>query len=222
MTPIFGARPWQSASEVGFFFDPQGYWILLARPTATQVSVDQSQHPAFPEFMRDSLSRAGLVAAAFEWCGPEAIPQPYRALLVHEVDMTSTLERHHGEAMTLEVLTDGRAGGYYFREVVLRGGRTGKAAEFGLIEIEIDRLPGNLREAILSGKKPLGGILNQSGLGYQSRPLGYFSVARMQLPPKLSLLGGNETFYGRLNQLLGADGGCIARILEIIPNSSKS
>ena len=155
-------------------------------------------------------------------CEPDEIPAPYRALLVHEADMTSTLERYHGEGMTLEVLTDGRAGSHYFREVLLRGGKTRTVAEFGLIEIEIDRFPSELRESILSGKKPLGGILNESGLSYQSRPLGYFSVAREHLPPKLSVLGGNDTFYGRLNQLLGADGGCLARILEIIPNSSQS
>ena len=184
--------------------------------------MDQSQQPAFPDFLRESLARAGLGAESFAWCEPSEIPDPYRELLVHEVDMTSTLERHHEEAMILEVLTDGRVGSHYFREVVLRGVETGTAAEFGLIEIEIDRFPENLRESILSGKKPLGGILNESGLGYQSRPLGYFSVAREHLPPKLSLLGGNTTFYGRLNQLLGADSGCLARILEIIPNSSKS
>ena len=97
--------------------------------------MDQLQQPVFPDFLRESLLRAGLVAEAFRGCEPTEMPEPYRSLLVHEVDMTSTLERHHGEAMALEVLADGQSGGHYFREVVLRCAQSGKAAEFGLIEI---------------------------------------------------------------------------------------
>ena len=183
------------------------------------MNPDQLQHPAFPEFLRESLSRAGLVADSFCWCDPDTIPEPYRGLLVHEVDMTSTLERHHGEAMALEVLVDGRSNGHYFREVVLRGAQSGTAAEFGLIEIEVGEFPEHLHDTILSGQQPLGGILNQSGMTYTSRPLGYFYVERSQLPPKLSALGTGETFYGRYNQLSTESGACLARILEIIPDT---
>ena len=144
---------------------------------------------------------------------------PCRELLVHEVDMTSTLERHYGEPMHLEVLVDGRTNGYYFREVVLRGAETGRAAEFGLIEIELNRFPDDLQQAILSGGQPLGGLLNENGVTYKSRPIGYFSVARGILPTKLSALGKNDLFYGRFNQLIGSDGSCLARILEILPDS---
>ncbi len=179
--------------------------------------MDQLQQPAFPEFLRESLQRAGLKAGSFVWCGPEEIPEPCRGLLVHAADMTSTLERHHGEPMTLEVLADGEAHGYYFREVILRGAKTGRSAEFGLIEIEIGQFPEDLREAILSGRQPLGGILNQSGMQYVSSPLGYFSVVRDLLPPKLSALGSEETFFGRYNQLSTKNGICLARILEILP-----
>ena len=150
------------------------------------------------------------------------MPEPFHGLLVHEVDMTSTLERHHGEQMILEVLAEGQADGYYFREVILRGGETGRAAEFGLIEIEVSQFPEDLHEAILSGRNPLGGIMNESGMPYKSQPLGYFSVVREKLPMKLSALGNGDTFYGRCNQLMRADDSCLARILEIIPRSSDS
>ena len=78
----------------------------------------------------------------------------------------------------------------------------------------------NLRQIILSGAKPLGGILNESGMIYHSRPLGYFSVARERLPPKLSALGSEEIFYGRYNQLTSPEGACLARILEILPTTA--
>jgi chorismate-pyruvate lyase len=180
--------------------------------------MDQLQQPAFPNFLRASLVRAGLDAESFVWVAPEALPEPSRSLLVHRVDMTSTLERHHGEPMALQVLVEGEEDGHYFREVILKGAHTGTPAEFGLIEIEVAQFPENLRERILSGRQPLGGILNESGMRYVSRPLGYFSVARGDLPPKLSRLGTNETFYGRYNRLSAESGICLARIVEILPD----
>ena len=194
----------------------------LPRSQFNQFSVNQLQQSAFPEFLRESLSRAGLLGDWFSWHEPEEVPEPFRELLIHEMDMTSTLERYHGEKMILEVLADGQADGYYYREVILRGGETGRAAEFGLIEIEVSQFPEDLHEAILSGRKPLGGIMNESGMIYESQPLGYFSVARGKLPTKLCALGNGDTFYGRYNQLVRADGSCLARILEIIPRSSDS
>jgi hypothetical protein len=182
--------------------------------------MDQLQQPAFPDFLRESLLRAGLVAESFVWCAPEEIPEPSRSMLVHEVDMTSTLERHYGEAMTLEILVEGKADEHYFREVILRGAESSQPAEFGLIEIEVAQFPEKMRETILSGTQPLGGILNESGLAYVSNPLGYFFVARDQLPPKLSALGSEETFFGRYNQLSAENGACLARIIEILPNPS--
>lgn len=184
--------------------------------------MDQLRPPALTDFLRASLGRAGLDAASFLWLGPEEVPEPQRSLLVHEVDMTSTLERHHGEPMALEVLVEGSTGGHYFREVILRGARSGRPAEFGLIEIEVGEFAEPLREKILSGRQPLGGILNESGMRYRSRPLGYFSVARADLPPKLSALGADPTFFGRYNRLSTESGICLARIIEILPNSSSS
>lgn len=182
--------------------------------------MDRVKQPAFPDFLRESLGRAGIRSDLFAWVVPDEMPEPYRSLLVHEVDMTSTLERHHGEPMALEVLVSGEANGHYHREVILRGARSGIPVEFGLIEIEVAQFPEPLKDKILSGLQPLGGILNQSGMRYVSRPLGYFSVARRHLPHKLSALGERDPFFGRYNQLLTESGICLARIIEILPSHS--
>ena len=42
--------------------------------------------------------------AAVEVVDPASVPQPYRRLLVHDSDMTSTLEDHYGEPIMLKVL----------------------------------------------------------------------------------------------------------------------
>ena len=171
--------------------------------------------------MRESLLRAGLSPEVFTRCPSSEVPEPFRALLVHEGDMTSTLERFHEERMLLEVLAEGNSDQYYHREVILKGERTGRAAEFGLIEIELKNFPSILQGPILLGQQPLGGILNDSGVVYKSQPLGYFSVAREALPPKLSPLGSMSVLYGRYNQLKNQDGSCLARILEIVPDFNQ-
>src|SRR5258706_5309460 len=48
----------------------------------------------------------------------EAVPEPYRTLLVHERDMTSTLENFHKAAIHLCLVSRQRSGDEYFREVV--------------------------------------------------------------------------------------------------------
>ena len=181
--------------------------------------MNQLPQPIFPPSLSESLARADLAAEAFDWSAPEGMPEPARSLLVHDRDMTSTLERHHGDAITLEVLVSGEAIGHYFREVILRTARAGTPVEFGLIEIELQSFPEDLRARILSGNEPLGGILNESGLPYRSSPIGYFSVARERLPTKLSVLGTDPRFFGRYNQLSTAEGACLARIIEILPSS---
>ena len=168
--------------------------------------------------MGESLARAGLSPEGFIWCPSEEVPEPFKALLVHQGDMTSTLERFYEERMLLEVLAEENSDGCYSREVILKGKGTGRAAEFGVIEMELDNFPPALQKLILRGEQPLGGILNESGMTYKSEPLGYFSVAREALPPKLSLLGSAGMFFGRYNQLKTHDETCLARILEIVPD----
>ena len=80
--------------------------------------------------------------------------------------MTSTLERFYEERMLLEVLAEENSDGCYYREVILKGKGTGRAAEFGVIEIELDHFPPALQKLILRGEQPLGGILNESGMTY--------------------------------------------------------
>ena len=180
--------------------------------------MNPNEHSSSEGFLSKALARAGLSPEVFIWRSSEEIPEPFRALLVHEGDMTSTLERFHRERMLLEVLAEGHSDECYYREVILKGEGTGRAAEFGVIEIELDNFSQALQKLILRGEQPLGGILNQNGVAYKSQPLGYFSVAREALPPRLSPLGSARLFFGRYNQLKCQKDACLARILEIIPD----
>ena len=48
-----------------------------------------------------------------------ALPEPYRSLLMHERDMTSTLGQFHGDDISLEVLHRHNGGDAYYRDCLL-------------------------------------------------------------------------------------------------------
>ena len=170
----------------------------------------------------------GLYAVAarplIQWASvaPEEIPEPQRSLLVHQRDMTRTLEQFYQGRIRLRVLSSRRDGAHYWRESVLELNGSGEAIEFGAIQIFLDRCPEPWRGLILGEERPLGGILNESGLPYTSRPSGYFRcvpdafirAALRVTDPSVSAL------YGRQNTLTGADGLPLAEIVEILPPAS--
>ncbi|NNM28451.1 MAG: hypothetical protein HKO57_02960, partial [Akkermansiaceae bacterium] len=95
------------------------------------------------------LEGVGLSREQLDWCEGKELPEPAHGLLVHNRDMTSALQRHHGEAITLEVRRTLNRDGRYFREVVLRGEESGAPVEYGAIEIMLDRFPEGLSKEIV-------------------------------------------------------------------------
>ena len=151
-----------------------------------------------------------------------AMPEPFRGLLVHNSDMTSTLEKFHRERPYLEVLAKRRRDTSLFRQVLLRGQRSHRAVEYGAIRIELEELGPEARWAVLEGSRPLGGILADFHVSYVSRPQSYFGVragSRLQ-----QLLGLNEPvlLYGRKNFLQTPEGGVLAEVVEILPPLAPS
>ena len=151
-----------------------------------------------------------------------ALPEPYRALLVHESDMTSTLERFHGHTLHIEVhsssrerTTDGHD--VYCRELVLLADEVEQPVEFGAIQIFLDRVPAAVREEILAERRPLGAILNGHDVKYTSRPAGFLRFATDPFISGLLKLSGMHILYGRRNTLFTATGERLAEIVEILP-----
>ena len=63
--------------------------------------------------------RAGIAMPETKIVAPYEIPLPYRAMLVHEDDMTITLERHYGDRVILRALSTFASGAWYYRRVLL-------------------------------------------------------------------------------------------------------
>lgn len=170
---------------------------------------------AYP--LDDFYARAGVVLPQIEQVEPMQIPEPSRSLLVHDSDMTPTLERFHSAPVELQVLGREVRGEFYFREVVLRLKGTGKPVEFGAIKINLGLFPSEARHLILEERLPLGHILTQCKVGHQSRPKAFIKVVSDEIINQALGLNGAQVLYGRRNTHLDSQLRSLSEIVEILP-----
>ena len=160
--------------------------------------------------------RAGIDLPAFEVVAPDDIPLPYRALLVHDSDMTLTLERHFGGRVVLRPLSTFSLGGSYFRRVLLVQEYAGQPVEMGAIRMELDAFDATLRRQILDNEIPLGSILRDGRFEYTSRVKAF-----LQLMPNPEMMGvfwmrEPRVLYGRRTEIVRR-GRKIGDIVEVLP-----
>ena len=149
--------------------------------------------------------------------GRQSMPEPYRSLLVHGQDMTSTLERFHGERLRLRLLASLRQGDSLFRRVVLVGDETAKAVELGAIRIDLAAFEAAARARILASEQPLGSILKEFAVPYVSKPRLFFRVASDGAMEGALDLAQPARLYGRQNVLSTPRGHALAEVVEILP-----
>ena len=167
----------------------------------------------------DFFNRSGEISPHSTLIHSESIPEPYRSLLVHDDDMTPTLERFIGGRLQLKTLKMLREDESLLRQVLLVPETGGLPLEFGAIRIELTPFDQAAREKIIGCKTPFGTILHDHNVAHQSRPDAYFSIK----PDPLirAALGLEEsdgqTLYGRHNVITGADGLRLAEVVEVLP-----
>jgi chorismate-pyruvate lyase len=152
--------------------------------------------------------------------GPD-IPEPCRQLLVHDSDMTPTLEAFHGERIHLRVLARRLDGNAYARQVVLTLNGSARPVEFGAIVIHLEHFPPAAREAILEGRRPLGTILHDYHIAHQSRPLSFIRLTSDRLMNEALHLPEPQALYGRRNVIWDAEENQLANIVEILPPTQE-
>jgi chorismate-pyruvate lyase len=148
--------------------------------------------------------------------GPD-MPEPYRSLLVHDRDMTPTLERAHDRSILLRVLRSTLAGGVLSRQVVLVPEGSQAPAAFGASKIHLEHFPDEAKPMVLEGKQPLGAILRTHGIEHRGRPEVYLQVTADGLIHTALGLVGPARLYGRRNRLVDAAGRTLAQVVEILP-----
>lgn len=148
---------------------------------------------------------------------PSDVPDPYHALLVHENDMTTTLEKHYGAGLLLRILSSQRSGSVYKREVVLVLDSTGNPVEFGAIRIHLARFPVEARREIVENRLPLGAILTKHQVEHRCHPSAFFKAAPDALMRKALCANSALFLYGRCNTMTDKRGLPLAEVVEILP-----
>lgn len=195
----------------------------MAKSTRTPRARRTRAVPARPS-TRDTLyplnvvyARAGVDMPAWRMVTPDQIPAPYRSMLVHDDDMTSTLEHHYGGQVVLRALSTFSRGGWYFRRVLLVQEYSGRPVEMGAIRIKLGAFETRLKAAILKNEVPLGRLLGEGRFNYASRVKGY--VALTPNPEMMGVFWMREprTLYGRRTEIMHASRK-IGDIVEVLPH----
>lgn len=167
--------------------------------------------------LSDFYTEAGLAPPRIREIEGAAMPRPYRDLLVHDSDMTPTLERFCGQKIRLRRLKIRHEGQSLYRQVALVSDRDEKPMEYGAIRIYLDRFSNAAQSQIMEGRLPLGTILRTHAVPHHSRPRAYFSVASEPVISAALNVPVGRTLYGRHNVLRNPAGQPLAEVVEILP-----
>ncbi len=160
--------------------------------------------------------RAGVELPSVEVVQPRDIPMPYRSLLVHDNDMTLTLERHFGGRVVLRPLSTFSSRGSYFRHVLLVQEYAGRPVEMGAIRMRLDAFGARLRHKILKNEIPLGRILRDGRFSYASEAKAFLAVTPNPEMMGVFWMREPRLLYGRRTEII-RHGAKIGDIVEVLP-----
>jgi hypothetical protein len=184
----------------------------------SEILAEDPIAPGVPDALWTFVNDAcRLRVDAMHRLAPDALPEPDRYLLVHRRDMTSTLAAFHGSALRVEVLQQRRLDDLYLREVFLRTIGAQRIVEYGVIAIALEQFTAPQREAIEAGQIPLGGLLHQFQIPFESSPISFFAVSTAGLNTAHRLALNGALSFGRFNRLGKPTGEPLAWIMEILP-----
>ncbi|MGV3756292.1 MAG: hypothetical protein ACO1QS_12995 [Verrucomicrobiota bacterium] len=182
--------------------------------TANKLTSSAAQPIVYP--LDDFYSQAGRPLPRIEPVEGKDVPEPYQTLLVHQNDMTPTLEQFHGSKIHLEVIRSQQRGDFYFREVILLT-EEGKPVEFGAIKINLSLFPSAACAQILGERIPLGTLLAEYKVTHTSRPKAFLRIESDDFINTAFKLTGRHWLYGRRNTLWNPQQLPLAEIVEILP-----
>jgi hypothetical protein len=169
--------------------------------------------PALPDLYH--LFAADTPPPEHELLAPDALPQPYRSLLVHEHHMTVTVEAHYGSLVDVVVLARRRDGDSYARKILLKLQSDGRIVQSGIARVRLDFCSEPVQQAILAERTPLGRILIEHDVLRRIEPTAFF---RVRPGPYLrNWFGRPDPFetYGRLG-IIHCDGQPAIDLLEVL------
>ena len=147
----------------------------------------------------------------------QQLPMPYKQLLVHNRNMTSTLEKFYDSTIHIERLNMVPESEETTREVILKLDANEKAVEYGASRIFTNLLPPKAVTLIDEGKIPLGTVLRMCNCEHTVEPSGFFRIKLTQFFIDVFANTNGSQLYGRRNTLVALNGEPIAEVCEILP-----
>jgi chorismate-pyruvate lyase len=178
---------------------------------------DRATPTGFVYPLSEFYAHAKLSLPQIEMIPGEAVPDPFRSLLVHRNDMTPTLEAFHQSDIHLELLSRERRGDFYFREVVLRLNRNELPVEFGANKVYLGRFSEEAQDLILQEQLPLGRILKDCRVPHRTEAKAYLRVQSDTLIGEKFGLTQSVTLFGRKAVICDLQGRPLSEIVEILP-----
>ena len=157
-----------------------------------------------------------LPAGDFQSVDAAEVPEPYRALLVHDEHMTVTLEERYGTKVHLVVLERKHDPSTYARRLILRAGPAGPVILAGIMRIRLDVCGPEARDRIISESTPLGRILIEQGNLRSIENLTFFRVRLGQALRELFEATGKATFTYCRTAGISLGGAPAVELLEIV------
>jgi chorismate-pyruvate lyase len=167
--------------------------------------------------LNEFYAEAGLSLPSVTRFNGREMPEPYRRLLVHDRDMTPTLEAFYDRKMNLRVLKYALDDEVFSRQILLLPEGSETPVVFGAIKIYLDEFPTAARDLVLERKLPLGTILESQGIRHFSKPDAFFQVDADACICQALGISGPARLYGRRNVLGNGTGRKLAQVLEILP-----
>lgn len=162
-------------------------------------------------------ARAGLPLPPIRVVSGDEVPEPYRSLLVHQNDMTPTLEDFHQSEIHLEILRSEPRGDFYVREVVLRLDRDQTPVEFGANKISLSLYPPAVRQLILQEHLPLGHLLKLYHVPHRTQAKAFLRLESDAFIGRAFGLKQPCTLYGRRATIWDPAARPLSEIVEILP-----
>lgn len=153
----------------------------------------------------------------FEGLSADCLPPPQRGLLDHADDLTPTLAAYYGVSLALRVLDCVVAPPWVERTVTLVKATDGDPVAFGAICIDLRQFTSAAADAVRAGRRPLGALLAEYGIIHGSHPQAFFGMVSDPVVAEALACPRDVTLFGRHNELRGADGAPLARVIEMLP-----
>lgn len=155
------------------------------------------------------------VLGHFEKISVDQCPTVYKSLLAHCSHMTVTVERHHGEQVNLEVLSETKADSLYQRKIALRRSSDQRVVQFGIVQLDLNCLTSVARTQVLDGTTPLGRVLIQNQILTEVQLCDLWKVHCGPELTQIFQVKSDAVTYGRSARLLMDDKQGI-ELLEIV------